>query len=251
MAPSRSAVRSSSSRAPGTSRAMTRAPSRASTEATAAPMPRAAPVTRAVRPVRGAAGSATGSGAAPESGAVEVSSMTWPLTWAERGESRKRRVDPAAWAFAPPGIRTSWAGEPRPISLPSDRTNPSNACWAAAWWWSSGDGTVPRTTIRPPGARERTTGCRAAWTSPSPAAVATPVASRTIAAGRSVRLATGSPEALRVSATPMTAGVPAVRCSSGPSRCGVSRVQRRSGAGCGRPRRRVRKRPGAVPVRCR
>lgn len=88
-------------------------------------MPRAAPVTSAVRPASGAAGSVAGSGAAP------VSSTTWPLTYADRGESRNRKVD-SAEAVASGSIRSSWTVAPLPISLPSERTNPSRACWAAA-----------------------------------------------------------------------------------------------------------------------
>ncbi len=47
------------------------------------------------------------------------------------------------------------------------------------------------------------------------------------------------------------AEAPAVRWSSPPSSAGRSADQRRSGAGRGSPRRRVRKRPGAVPVKLR
>lgn len=139
-------------------------------------MPRAEPVTRAVRPESGATQSATGSGVAP------VTSTTWPLTYADRGERRKRRVDPAD-AAAPGTIRTSCTVAPRPISLPSERTNPSSACCAAAWWWSSGDGVVPRTTTRPLRATERTTGCSAAWRAASPGTVVRPVASTTMPHG--------------------------------------------------------------------
>lgn len=251
VAPSASAVRASSSPVCGTSRQITRAPSRASTEATEAPMPRAAPVTSAVRPASGAAQSATGAGASA------VSSITWPLMYAERGESRKRRVDSAP-ATPSGAMRSSCTVAPLPISLPRERTNPSNACWAAAWWWSSAEGRTPSTTTRPPGARERTTGCSAAWTPASPPGVTTAVASSTIPAGRSawsarsMRSVTSRPVAARsAESSSVTVESPAVRWSSGPSSVGVPGDQRRSGAGCGRPRRRVRKRPGAVPVKCR
>lgn len=242
---SRRAARSSRSAcADGTSRRIRRAPSRARTSATASPIPRAAPVTRAVRPARGRAQSA-GAVVSPD-----ATSITWPLTYADLGDRRKRRVDSAA--ATGPSTRTRVTVRPRPISLPRERTNPSSACWEAAWWWSSRESGAPSTTMRPLGATERTTGCRAACTSASAAMPVTAVASRTIAAGRSAAATTSGP--VRAS-SPASSAVcpdsPAVRWSNGPSSAGRSGVQRCSGAGWGRPRRRVRKRPGAVPVKFR
>ena len=63
------------------------APSRASTSAIAAPIPREAPVTAASLPASGADQSAGASAAAAPT------RITWPDTYAERPESRKRRVD--------------------------------------------------------------------------------------------------------------------------------------------------------------
>ena len=82
--------RPASSPAAGTSRQTTCAPSRASTWAIAAPMPRAAPVTSATWP---ASGRSQSSGTSRRPAPIRI---TWPETYAERADSRNRRVDSTA-----------------------------------------------------------------------------------------------------------------------------------------------------------
>jgi hypothetical protein len=81
------ATAASASPAEGMSSATTCAPSRASTRAMAAPMPRAAPVTRAILPSSGRSQSA---GGMDEPDPIR---MTWPETYADRPDSRNRIVD--------------------------------------------------------------------------------------------------------------------------------------------------------------
>ena len=93
----------------------TDAPSRSSTSAIAAPIPREAPVTSARRPASGT------SWPLP-------THATWPLTYAERGVRKKRSVGPS-WSSAPSStwIRFTVAPRAGPSSLPSDRVKPSSA----------------------------------------------------------------------------------------------------------------------------
>ncbi len=221
----------------GTSTPMIVAPSRASVSAIEAPIPRAAPVTSAVRPASGRLGSLLTSGPVPIR-------ATWPSTYADLGERKKRSVESScSWASGATYTRLTVA--PRFTSLPRLRVKPSRArCAMCCSGELASSGVRPTTMTRPAGASWRTTGEKKRCRLVRSAVEVAPVASKTIAFGRIVLDATPSVTVLnaapmsRSSAwTALPASVsPIAPKTTGPSITGLPSVQRGSGVGSGRPR---------------
>ena len=179
---------SSSSSASLRSSRTTDAPSRSSTSAIAAPIPRAAPVTSARRPASGA----------PSPGPTRI---TCPLTYADRGESRNRSVS----SNRPPGSTcTRLTVAPRPISLPSERTKPSRARRPS-----------PSTITLPDGSTRRTVGWkkRCSSTRSAPVASKTSALKRWSAGASGLKTAASSP----ASATSARTGSSSAVAASAPS----------------------------------
>ena len=208
------------------------APSRASTSAIAAPIPRDAPVTAATLP---SSGRAQRLGRVRHGGA-DADHLAGHVGGAAGEQEAQRRLEVGA------RVPRGRAGPSRRGGPPcaAERTKPSSARWATP-------SPLPSTISRPHGASERIAGWKKSYAARrSPAALDPRRVEDERAVGlRVVRLRDAArrqhaPDRRRPAAR-RHRPAPARRRTPGP-RC--------SGVGCGRPSRRTMKRPGGESANC-